>query len=220
MIIIIQNKMAASSSPLLLPLTKNRNIIQTTIITNIVKMTIARKWMTFAGDDLDKLVKHVIEGEVDDGVFKIKLNEEYGNLIIKLLSQKISGKNPIIATFLNAYVNERKILVLDSIVDNTKANLLKQSPNLEIFNESFFMFNILEHVYSPKYIKLDPEEIKQVLASYQQTKNDTKKMFDTDPASLYLNLKKGDMVRIIRNSEQTGKSIDYRVVITQGNIHN
>ena len=33
-----------------------------------------------------------------------------------------------------------------------------------------------------------------------------------DPVSLYLNLKRGSIVRIIRNSEQGIKSVDYRRV--------
>ena len=213
----------ASSSPLLFQLTKDINMIQATLITNIVKMMIDRGWMNkqkIDRNNVKEFVERILKTESEDETFKIKIDEDDNLLVVKLLPQKISGKNPIISTFMNTYLNNYKILVLDSIVDNTRENLLKQAPNLEIFNESYFMMNILDHVYSPTYIKLDQEEIKNVLESYKLTKNAMKKMYDTDPVSTYLKVKKGDMVRIIRNSEQTCKSVDYRVVITQGNIHN
>ncbi len=38
-------------------------------------------------------------------------------------------------------------------------------------------------------------------------------MFDIDPVAQYLFLKKGRIVRIIRNSEASGYAIDYRIVV-------
>ena len=38
-------------------------------------------------------------------------------------------------------------------------------------------------------------------------------MYISDPASLYLFLKKEQIVRIVRNSELTGNSINYRIVV-------
>jgi DNA-directed RNA polymerase subunit H (RpoH/RPB5) len=42
-------------------------------------------------------------------------------------------------------------------------------------------------------------------------------MYDTDRASKYLYVKKGQIVRIIRNTKNTETSIGYRVIAKKGN---
>ena len=39
-----------------------------------------------------------------------------------------------------------------------------------------------------------------------------KKILTSDPIVFYFNLKRGNIIRIIRPSEQSGNSVDYRIV--------
>ena len=79
------------------------------------------------------------------------------------------------------------------------------------------MINILEHIDCPEYEILTEEEGKEVLDSYILKKNEMMKILSDDPIVKYFNLKRGDIMRIIRPSEQSGQNIVYRIV-AKGNI--
>jgi DNA-directed RNA polymerase subunit H (RpoH/RPB5) len=71
----------------------------------------------------------------------------------------------------------------------------------------------MDHVLSPAYEILTPDECNMVLKEYQLTRRQMKIMFDVDTVAQYLFLKKGRIVRITRNSEASGNAIDYRIVV-------
>jgi DNA-directed RNA polymerase subunit H (RpoH/RPB5) len=208
-----------SVNPLLLPIKKDSDTIKQTVLTNIIKMLTYRKWLK--NKNIDKLSSM----NSDDSLYKIKtdidINGEPNNnvIYIKLLPQKVTGinKSPIIVDFLKTYKKEHKILVVDSISDKAYQQLVSM-PNIEIFNENALMINLVEHVSSPQYEVLTNDETNEFLESYHVTKNKLPILFSNDPAALYLNLKKGQIVRIIRNSEMTASSIAYRIVVNKVNV--
>lgn len=147
-----------------------------------------------------------------------EINQFIDNTVtVKLLPQKVTsiGKSPIISEYISNYTNMHKILVVDNISDKSKHQLLSNR-YLEIFEESFFMIDLLSHVCSPQYEILSPAETEIFLKSYNVTKNQMKKMLDSDAASQYLYVKRGQIVRIIRSSELTGEAIDYRIIVHRG----
>jgi DNA-directed RNA polymerase subunit H (RpoH/RPB5) len=75
------------------------------------------------------------------------------------------------------------------------------------------MQDLLEHEASPKYEVMNPSDIEPFLISHNLTRKQMHKMYEHDHASRYLFLQKKQIVRIIRNSELTGYSVDYRVII-------
>ncbi len=85
-------------------------------------------------------------------------------------------------------------------------------PNTEVFSETFFLINLVDHIDSPKYELLSEEESKEVLETYILKKKEMMKVLTTDPVVTYFNLKRGDVIRIIRYSEQSGKNVAYRIV--------
>jgi DNA-directed RNA polymerase I, II, and III subunit RPABC1 len=126
---------------------------------------------------------------------------------------KIQGiaKIPAVKEFINSYKNYHKIFIFDSISEKAKSSI-GDIPNTEAFNEVFFMINIVDYIDSPKYELLTEEETKEVIETYILKKKEMMKMLTTDPIVDYFNLKRGDIIRIIRPSEQSGKSIAYRIV--------
>lgn len=213
-----------SINPLLLPIKKDAETIRTTILTNIVKMLTYRKWLN--SEDNETNLSSLSN---DDTIYKIKLNTDFNKeednkdndiepmLVIKILQQNITGvnKSPQLTEFLTQYKKFHKIIIVERISDKAKMQLDK-IPHTEVFVESFFMINLTEHACSPQYEILTPEQTNEFLTAYQVTKRKLPKMDVNDPASLYLYLKKGQIVRIIRDSEITGKSIGYRVIINKG----
>jgi len=72
---------------------------------------------------------------------------------------------------------------------------------------------IKEHNLIPKHKKLTEKEKKELFEKYRITLNELPKIFLKDPAISQLNVKEGDVIRIIRKSQTAGESIFYRGVI-------
>jgi|APCry1669192647_1035423.scaffolds.fasta_scaffold02439_3 DNA-directed RNA polymerase subunit H (RpoH/RPB5) len=139
---------------------------------------------------------------------------------IKLLpQQKITSieKSTSLNDFINKYVKYHRIVVVDSITDKplTKINNMD---NIEVFPEADLMINLVDHVASPQYQVLRDNQIDQFKNDYKiSTLHYLPIMYDTDRASKYLYVKKGQIVRIIRNTKNTETSIGYRVIAKKGN---
>lgn len=228
-----------SVNPLLLPVKKNAETIRKTVLSNIIKMYCNRGWIK--RENLDKEITQIMETQNDNHIYKINLdvdlrnvdtyypveegeprnfNDDFiGNVVmVKLLPQRIASvsKSPIIQEFFTEYKKYHRILIVDFISDRAKTQVVSEK-HVEVFLESFFMLDLLELICSPKYEVLRPGEINEFLESYHLTRKQMKKMYDNEPASMYLFLKKKQIVRIIRDSEQTSSAVDYRLVIHKGN---
>jgi len=217
-----------SINPLLLPVKKDAETIRKTVLLNITKMLIYRKWMNA---DINPAT-NMIPLTSDDSIYKIKINSDVlkNNIdnenekemmepyvIVKIIHQNITGINkaPEIPDFLTQYKKYHKIIIVNGITDKAKSTIDK-IPNTEVFIESFFMINLMEYCGSPQYEVLTPEETTEFLTEYLVTRRKLCKMDVNDPASRYLRVQKGQIVRIIRPSEITGESIGYRVIVNKG----
>jgi DNA-directed RNA polymerase subunit H (RpoH/RPB5) len=216
--------------PALIPIRKDSETVRKEILTNLIKMFIERELIL--PDNFNKNYKK-IEKPSDNDIYELDLdnniqsdstNEDIkkkfdGKLVkIKIIHQKILGiaKSPLIKEFLDANTLNHKIFIFDGISDKAKSTLTNIS-NTEVFIESFLMINILEHVDSPKYEILSDEEGKEVLDTYILKKKELPKILTTDPVVTYFNLKRGTIIRVIRYSEQSGRSIIYRIVAKGAN---
>jgi DNA-directed RNA polymerase subunit H (RpoH/RPB5) len=214
---------------------KDSETIRKTVLTNILKMLCNRKWINSENlnDKIDKIINEQNDNHVyiinldvdlknvktfypvDDGVIREFADNYDGKTIaVKLLPQKITsiGKSPIIQEFFNYYKKCHKILIVESISVKSKM-AISNMKGIEIFSEPYFMLDMMEIVCSPEYEILEPEETIKFLENNHLTRKQMKKIFDNDPASQYFFLKAKQIVRIIRNSEMTGKSVDYRLVV-------
>ena len=72
---------------------------------------------------------------------------------------------------------------------------------------------IERHLYVPKHIKLNEEETEDLLKKLNITKKQLPRILKEDPAISNLDIKKGDVIKIIRKSETIGEADFYRVVI-------
>jgi len=69
--------------------------------------------------------------------------------------------------------------------------------------------DVLLHKFVPKHVLLTKEESQNLLEKYQIDVNDLPQMFEKDPVAIAIGAKEGDIVRIIRDSHTTVRSIDY-----------
>lgn len=227
-------------NPLLLPVKKDSNTIRSTILENTVNMLNKRKWI--ADKNVKSIIKQLIESSNEDNIYKIpldidltsletylpnlddkdkkKINDMDGKyVIIKILPQNITSiaKSPIMTDFITSNVKYHKLIIVSEITEKVKSILMDTHKNLEMFKEIFLMIDLLEHVCSPKYEILTPTEIQEIILSYHTPKKKFQIMLENDPASIYLFLQKGQLVRIIRNSEITGTSIAYKIIGSKKN---
>lgn len=218
-----------SINPELIPIRKDSEMVRKEILTNLLKMFIERKLIL--KDNLEKNIKKIekpsdtdsyefildnnIEPDSSDEKYKKKFDGK--TLRVKIIHQKILGiaKSPLIKEFIDSNTSNHKVFIFDGISDKAKSTLMS-IPNTEVFVEPFLMINIVEHIDSPRYELLTEDESKQVLDTYIVKKKELPKILTTDPIVAYFNLKRGQIIRIIRCSEQSGFSVIYRIVAKGG----
>lgn len=214
-----------SLNPELIPVRVDPEGIRRKILTNLIKMLYSRNLIL--EKNLNKHFEYIKKINDDDiYIFKLdneiksdsqdkKYKEKFNGLqvAVKIIHQKIQGitKMPIIKDFITQNMSFHKIFIFDGISEKAKTNLT-DLPNIEVFEESFLMLNIIEHIDSPHYELLTEDQEKEVMDSYILKKKEMKKILTSDPIVFYFNLKRGNIIRIIRPSEQSGNSVDYRIV--------
>ena len=110
-------------------------------------------------------------------------------------------------------VNSGIIIISGKLSQQAKQKLqeINQELQVEIFTVNELVVNITEHELVPKYILLSKEDKEILLKRYKIKENQLPKILVTDPVARFLGLKRGDVVKIIRNSETAGRYITYRI---------
>ncbi len=69
--------------------------------------------------------------------------------------------------------------------------------------------DVLLHDLVPQHILLTKEETQDLMDKYQITVIDLPQIFEKDPIAIAIGAKEGDVLKIIRESKTTVKTIDY-----------
>ncbi len=69
--------------------------------------------------------------------------------------------------------------------------------------------DVLLHKYVPKHILLTQEETTALLEKFKIGLSDLPQMFEKDPVSVAIGAKEGDVVKIVRDSDTSVKSVVY-----------
>ncbi|CCF59174.1 hypothetical protein KAFR_0G01400 [Kazachstania africana CBS 2517] len=100
--------------------------------------------------------------------------------------------------------------------NNVTPSAMKLVPSIppatiETFQEASLVVNITHHELVPKHIRLSLEEKKELLKRYRLKESQLPRIQRVDPVALYLGLKRGEVVKIIRKSETAGRYASYRI---------
>lgn len=74
-------------------------------------------------------------------------------------------------------------------------------------------YDVRKHILVPEHLKLNEKEKKELLEKYCVSLKELPKIKKNDPSIEHLDVKEGDMIKIIRKSPTAGESIFYRGVI-------
>ena len=69
--------------------------------------------------------------------------------------------------------------------------------------------DVLLHKFVPQHILLTKEEAQELLNKYKIAVNDLPQMFEKDPVAIAIGAKEGDIVKIVRDSSTTVRTVDY-----------
>ena len=211
---------------------KDYTTITQTVITNIVKMISYRGWLKDKDENyISDMVNDLIKNKKDEKIYNIKLSENLANIetynpsenksewknfdgtqiYIFLSEQVVSGKSSVINDFMAKYSKFHRIVVVKEITDKEREKIYSQN-FAEIFKEYELMINLTSHHLSPQYEVLNKNEEDRFLEEYCTKKNKLPRMLMNDPASRYLYLRRGQIVRMVRSNITTSNGVGYRVV--------
>ncbi|MBW2970295.1 DNA-directed RNA polymerase subunit H [Candidatus Woesearchaeota archaeon] len=74
-------------------------------------------------------------------------------------------------------------------------------------------FDVTKHELVPKHSKLSDKETKELFAKYAIELPNLPRIFKDDPAIENLDVKEGDIVKIVRKSHTAGETVFYRRVV-------
>ncbi len=75
--------------------------------------------------------------------------------------------------------------------------------------------DVTQHILVPKHIKVSEDEKQEIFKRYNVTLKELPKISKDDPAIRNLEVKHGDMIKIIRPSRTAKEAIFYRVVVDE-----
>jgi len=207
----------SSIIPQLLPIEINNEKKKNTVLTNIIKMLSERK--IIKKEDIEKHIKKLISTQTDDLTYKVELpnykSEDDRYFIIRLINQKITAVNKAsgISDFLHNFKNNQKIIVVSSINNKAKQYINNNYPRTDIFLEKELMINIIDKVEIPQHVVLSTVDAERVLQAYNAIKRNMPKILSSDPVARYFRMQPGQVCKIIRPSETSGKVPYYRLVV-------
>ncbi|XP_059267289.1 DNA-directed RNA polymerases I, II, and III subunit RPABC1-like [Mustela nigripes] len=153
--------------------------------------------------DLMELVAH--KDDPTDQMFVFFPEEpKVGIKTIKVYCQWMQEEN----------IKRTLIVVQQGMTTSAKQSLVDMVPKnvLEQFLQQELLINFTEQELVPEYVIMTKEEVTELLARYKFQENQLPRIQTGDPVARYFEIKRGQVVKVIRPSETADRYITYRLV--------
>ncbi|XP_044934338.1 DNA-directed RNA polymerases I, II, and III subunit RPABC1-like [Mustela putorius furo] len=153
--------------------------------------------------DLMELVAH--KDDPTDQMFVFFPEEpKVGIKTIKVYCQWMQEEN----------IKRTLIVVQQGMTTSAKQSLVDMVPKnvLEQFLQQELLINFTEQELVPEYVIMTKEEVTELLARYKLQENQLPRIQTGDPVARYFEIKRGQVVKVIRPSETADRYITYRLV--------
>lgn len=179
------------------------------ILYNIVKMLIRRNLID--QKNLDIVHKKAVAALDDKLIINITTNKEDQQISIIFPPAGISTIKKV--TDFEDYLKKNQHILKLVIINDINKKVLKQIlafDNAEVFWKDEFLEDIISKPIIPTHQILTLKEKNVFLKNYKPSELSV--IFSTDMIARYYKMQIGDIIRIIRPSNTSGKSIFYRIV--------
>ena len=106
----------------------------------------------------------------------------------------------------------KAIVVIKNTTSLAKRDIDSLLPcEIEMFTQDELMINITQHELVPKHEVLSIDKKQELLKKYKIKEHQLPKISTDDPIAKYFGMKKGQVAKIVRNSETAGKYVTYRI---------
>lgn len=177
------------------------------VILNILKVRnykLPENQEQFINSDQEELLTHKINDPLDKIYVFFPLMSKVG---VNTIRQYIKSMEDNKAT--------KAIIVYDSSITAFAKQQTEQNKtlNIEYFKRNELLIDKLEHVLVPKHEIISEEEKKELLKIYKIKDIHIPKIYSTDQIARYFGAKRGQVFKITRNTETSGETIYYRIVV-------
>lgn len=143
---------------------------------------------------------------------------EAGNVWVEFLNSETFGTKEIrrFLEFCNSNNYKSGILISHLPISAAARKVITAGQtftNVEVFLEEDLLVNITHHILVPKHILLSRKDKAALLQRYRVKDTQLPRILMKDPVAQYLGLKRGQVVKIIRNSETAGRYASYRMCV-------
>ena len=173
----------------------------TVIIENFVKMLYRRGLITNIDDTIKKI-------EINNkGTFTF--SSDGNDFFLMIIFQKINGIKKGSELEENLIKSKGKKFVV-AFNPTKKTYTQAKDFQMELFTTTELLVDLPSCPFVPEHILLTPEEKNEIIQKYQE--KNISKILSSDMMVRYLGANKGDIIKIIRKTVNTGESIYYRRV--------